>query len=54
MVLAIYVILTGSEGVSAAAEFDVTLEKLYKWRADSVTEKDDLIQVLWKVRDIML
>ena len=38
----------GSESASTG-EFDVMLDRLYKWRADVTSERDDLLQVLWKV-----
>ena len=43
--------MTGGGGSAAAStgEVDVMLDRLYKWRADVTSERDDLLQVLWKV-----
>jgi len=32
-----------------ATDFDIMLEKLYKWRTESYQEKSDLVEVITKV-----
>ena len=43
--------MTGGGGSASAStgEFEVMFDRLYKWRADVTSERDDLLQVLWKV-----
>jgi len=32
------------------AEFDLHFEKIFKWSASSVTEKEAFLSTLWKVK----
>ena len=37
-----------------SSEFDIHAEKLYKWVASSVTEKNAFIHSIWKVSTLKL
>lgn len=41
-------LVDGKDEVKATAEFDLHFEKVYKWIASSVSEKNSFIQCLWK------